>query len=242
MTPGRVVHPILEREVELAHLGQALETAGRGQGALVFISGEAGIGKSSLLREFAQRRGPSRMLIGICDPLDTPSPLGPLFDVAGELGAEVEQRLQGRATTPEVFRSVASALATSRRPLILAFEDIHWADQATLDLLRLIGRRANRLPALLLATLREEDAAAEGLLSLLLGDLTTSPGVQRLALAPLTLQATCQLASGSHVDAGALFELTGGNPFFITEALAAGRPSSSAARPPSLPWKSRATA
>jgi DNA-binding CsgD family transcriptional regulator len=229
-----VRQPLLERDAELAELGEAARRAG-GEGSLLFVGGEAGVGKTALVRHFVASCEGTRVLIGMCDPLGTPRPLGPVLEMAPGLGPEFEERVAAavgdqrapaeRAVAGELFTAFTRGLALSEgkgRPPVVVFEDVHWADQATLDLLRFVGRRADALPALLIATYREEEAAPGGPLAVLLGDLATAPGVRRLRLAPLSLEATERLAAGSGADARELHRRCGGNPFFITEALAAG--------------------
>ncbi|HTE85899.1 MAG TPA: AAA family ATPase, partial [Dehalococcoidia bacterium] len=214
--------PLLERERELAVLAEALESAKAGNGRLVFLSGEAGIGKSALLRLFAAMHSECRALTGVCEPLGTAEALGPLFDVAPGLGPDVEACLTGGRGRTELFATVAAALRSAARPLLVIFEDVHWADQPTLDLVRYLGRRAERLPALMVATFREEEAGAGTQLSIVLGDLATAAGVGRISLAPLSEHATGALAAGTSTDPRELYRRTGGNPFYVTEVLASG--------------------
>jgi DNA-binding CsgD family transcriptional regulator len=186
----------------------------------VFIEGEAGVGKTSLVRSFAAKDRSRRVLFGTCDPLETPRPLGPLLDMASELGADFAQRIASSASATELFGAVAHRLATQpTRPTVLVFEDIHWADQASLDLLRFLGRRIDGLQALLIATVRDQPA---GPVTTLLGDLATTPGVERVRLEPLSLSATAELAAAAALDAADLYRRTGGNPFFVAQVLATG--------------------
>jgi len=203
-------------------LAEALESAKAGNGRLVFLSGEAGIGKSALLRLFAAMHSECRALTGVCEPLGTAEALGPLFDVAPGLGPDVEACLTGGRGRTELFATVAAALRSAARPLLVIFEDVHWADQPTLDLVRYLGRRAERLPALMVATFREEEAGAGTQLSIVLGDLATAAGVGRISLAPLSEHATGALAAGTSTDPRELYRRTGGNPFYVTEVLASG--------------------
>jgi DNA-binding CsgD family transcriptional regulator len=205
---------LLEREPQVRELAAAMASAEAGDGGLVLVCGEAGIGKSSLVAHFARTQPPGRALLGICDPLGTPRALGPFLELAAELEPALPPRLrESTAPGPLLFE----ALATSPRLLIL--EDVHWADQATLDVLRYLGRRVTRLPTLIVATFRPEDAPPGSPPSVLMGDLATAPGVHRMELEPLSLDAIRVLAGG---DAELLHHRTGGNPFFVREVLASG--------------------
>jgi len=183
-------------------------------GRMVLVGGEAGIGKSSLVERFARTQRPRRALIGTCDPVGTPAPLAPLLELAGGLEPGLPAELSSSAAPgPRLLEALTA------EPRLLIVEDVHWADHATLDVLRYLGRRVIRLPVLILATFRSEDAGAGSPLRVLLGDLATAAGVARMELPPLSLAATRVLAGG---DAELLHRRTGGNPFFIREVMAAG--------------------
>ena len=110
----------------------------------------------------------------------------------------------------------------SERPTVLVIEDAQWADEATLDVLRLLGRRVESTRALALVTFRDDELDPLHPVRVALGDLASAPGVRRVALPPLSLSAVRVLSVLRGVDNGALYRLTGGNPFFVTEVLAAG--------------------
>ncbi|HEX6912177.1 MAG TPA: AAA family ATPase, partial [Longimicrobium sp.] len=210
---------LLERGDPLLELGRLLGEADAGAGRLAFVAGEAGIGKTSLVRRFGQLvRDRATVLTGGCDPLSTPRPLGPLLDVAPRLPGASVRISEGKDT---LFRDVLDALGGGGRPLVLVFEDLHWADEATLDLVRFLARRIEDRRALLIGTYRDDEVGAGHPLRLVLGDVATAPAVRRLVLRPLSPGAVGALAAGSGMDAGALAERTGGNPFFVTEILAA---------------------
>jgi len=209
---------LLEREPFLTTLGEALEAA-RTSGRIALISGEAGIGKTSLVDRFAAiKRASTRVLWGACDSLLTPQPLGPLHDIAATLPGEFAERLRAGARPIEIF---AALLATLREaPSLVIIEDVHWADAATLDLVKFMGRRIHQVPALLVLTFRDVIEPSHPL-RVLLGDLATARTATRIVLPPLSAAAVRKLA-GDRVDAMALHSQTGGNPFFVTEVLASG--------------------
>lgn len=215
---------LLERDEQLAVLEQALAAAVGGRGRLVLVGGEAGVGKTSVVRRFAATVAGIPVATGTCDPLATPPALGPFLDLASQLRSDFGQLLDGGRSGRDRFAAVFSYLAALTSPVVLVFEDLHWADQASCELLAFLGRRAERLRILIVATFREEEVQSGGPLALMLGDLATTPGVLRLTLRPLSREATTRLAEGSRADAKRLYRQTGGNPFFIAEVLRAHSP------------------
>jgi DNA-binding CsgD family transcriptional regulator len=174
---------------------------------LVFIVGEAGIGKTSLVRAFCDAHPERRVMWGACDALYTPRPLGPLLDM-------------DLAVPDPVPSTVVQALVRElAAPTVVVLEDLHWADEATLDVLRLLARRIEGLPALVLVTYRDDELDPAHPLRILLGELT-SRTADRIRLEPLSPDAVAELAATP--DAQELHRRTGGNPFYVTEVLAAG--------------------
>lgn len=209
---------LLEREELLAELGTALSAARAKNGRIALVSGEAGIGKSSLVRVFTRRYERAvRVYWGVCDALFTPRPLGPLHDVASQMGGELAELLASEAPPSAVFSSVLAGLQVSAA--ILVFEDVHWADEATLDLLRFLGRRVEQTSALLVLTYRDDELGQRHPLRGLLGDLVASPAARRIALQPLSQAAVRKLVGDRALDAAALHRQTAGNPFYVTEVL-----------------------
>ncbi len=211
--------PLLERDDQLRAAAGYLADAADGRGRVLFVAGEAGVGKTTFVGEVvAAARGAARVAVGRCDGSATPAPLGPLAEMLPALPDGV---WPPDASRYEVFTAVTAALAGSP-PYLLVVEDAHWADEATLDLIRHLARRVHDRCALVLVTYRPEDAPAGHPLRLLLGDAATAAGTRRMALAPLSLAAVRALAGAAGPDAARLHEVTGGNPFFVTEVLAAG--------------------
>ena len=214
---------LLERQHLLDELGGRLDAAASGAGSLVLIDGEAGAGKSSLVRAFVDSLGRSAdVLEGGCDPLSTPRPLSPLRDMASDPA-------WGLADLPlvdhdgiEVFQAVLGRLTGSDRPTVMIVEDVHWADMATLDLLTYLGRRIGPVPAVLVVTSRHAELGADHPTRTVLGQLAALDTTVRLAVPPLSLEAVRLLVTDDGVDAGALHRLTGGNAFFVTEVVATG--------------------
>ena len=214
---------MLERAAELQALDTALSSVGvRSPGRLVLVGGDAGVGKTALVRRFCDEcAGRARVLWGACDALFTPRPLGPLFDVAEGVGGELEALVVAEGGPREVVAALRDELRT-RSPTVLVLEDVHWADEATLDVVRLLARRLEAIPALVVATYRDDELESTHALRVVLGDLAAQRGVERIRLAPLSRDAVAALAATSGLDAAELHRVTGGNPFFVTEVLAAG--------------------
>jgi len=187
----------------------------------VLVAAEAGGGKTALVEALLAGlpRG-FRVLNGACDPLFTPRPLGAFADVAAETGGELGSLVEAGARPHEVIGPLADELRA--RPTVLVLEDLHWADEATLDLLRLLGRRVESVGVVAIATYRDDELGPSDPLRILLGDLESTTDALRLRLPPLTLEAVRELAEPHDVDPDDLYASTTGNPFFVTEALAAG--------------------
>jgi DNA-binding CsgD family transcriptional regulator len=213
---------LLERDGALAALDAAFAGVPASGGRLVLVAGEAGVGKTVLLRRFCELHGDAaRILWGDCDALFTLSPLGPIADVAAVTGGELAAVVADDAPPYAVATALLRALA-GRQPSIIVIEDAHWADEATLDVLRWLSRRIATVPALLVATYRDDELDRGHPLRVALGDLLRRDGTTRVRLAPLSAEAVAQLAEPHGVDAAELHRRTAGNPFFVTEALAAG--------------------
>src|SRR4051794_39075035 len=215
--------PLLERSEQLGLLDGVLEgLSTEASGHLVLVRGEAGAGKSALVRRFAEEHGASaRILWGACDPLLTPRPLGPLVDVARDTGGDLEALVEVGAIPHDVLSALIREVERSP-PTVVVLEDLHWADEATLDVLRLLGRRVTGVASLVIATYRDDELDRAHPLRIVLGELATSPGIERLAVGPLSPMAVAELAAPHHIDAVALHHATGGNPFFVSEVLMSG--------------------
>lgn len=211
---------LLEREQSFARLESAYQHTLEGRGRLVFVEGEAGAGKTALVRHFCEQHSDgSRLLWGACDALFTPRPLGPILDIARAAGPDLGELMFGHTTPYHVAEAVIQELG-ERAPTILVLDDVHWADEATLDVLRLVARRLDSLRALLVVTYRGEALDPAHPLRIVLGELTSGPSIDRLHLEPLSQAAVTELAEPQAVDADELYRVTGGNPFFVTEVLA----------------------
>ena len=213
---------LIERESQLAALRQYADEASQGSGRLVLISGEAGVGKSVLLEESAHDLNNARWLWAGCDGLFTPAALGPLLDLASQLDGELLRLCHAEAKRDQLYGALLQQLGDLQSFTVLVIEDVHWADEATLDLLSYLGRRIQHLPVLLLVSYRDDALVATDPLRLTLGALAIQRATRRLSLATLSAAGVATLAEGTTIDATELHRLTAGNPFFVIEVLQAG--------------------
>jgi DNA-binding CsgD family transcriptional regulator/tetratricopeptide (TPR) repeat protein len=222
--PDAVLAPgqgLVEREAPLAALKQYLDEASARVGRFVLIRGEAGIGKTTIVREFVRSRPPDVIVVsGACDGVSTPQPFGPLEDMVPVLGPELRDLLGSNASRADIGRWLLGRLSTGVTH-VLVIEDIQSADDGTLELLAYLARRLEALPLLVLATYREGESP-EPTVARVLGSISTVPAVRQLRLEPLSRAGVARLARGSGLDVAELHRLSGGNPFYIGEVLNAG--------------------
>lgn len=221
---GDPVHRLLERDAVLAELGRLARGMRGGVGRVVLLRGEAGVGKTAVITSFTAGLDPSvRVLAGGCDPLSAPRPLGPLLDALVGLGTSGDAlgAAIDAGDTAALYRRLLALLRDGHR-WVWVIEDAHWADGATLDLVRFLSRRIASLPLLLVVSFREDELDAQHPLSAALEDVARCAAVRRIGLEPLSRDAVAVLASGTGINADQLHRLTGGNPFYVTEVLAAG--------------------
>lgn len=190
---------------------------------MVLVAGEAGAGKTSLVRAFLLGLdGVVDRVEGACDPLETPRPLGPLHDFADDPAGVLAGFGVGHAAAIDVFGSVLSRLRAAERPVVMLIEDVHWADEGTLDFLRYVARRIGTAPAVAICTYRDDEVGVGHPLRTVLGQIAALATVERMAVPSLTLDAVARLAASAAIDPEHLHRVTEGNPFYVTEVLAAG--------------------
>ncbi|MDQ4095633.1 MAG: AAA family ATPase, partial [Actinomycetota bacterium] len=210
---------VLEREYEMRTLEEALEDAIAGAGSAVLVFGEAGIGKSSLVRAFLASAGSeARVLFGACDDLLTPRTLGPFRDMGRASKGKLATAVSQGSDRDAVFGAVLDELAVPTT--IMVIEDVHWADDATLDVIRYLSRRIGSVPGMVILTYRHDELRDDHPLLRVLGGFA-GEGARRLHLRPLSLDAVRDMSLGSSVNAVEVFDATQGNAFFVAEALAA---------------------
>ena len=210
-------HTLVERDALLEELAGALHDAARSGGRMVLISGAAGVGKTAVARAVAEA-APSgvQRLVGYCDPLVTPQALGPLLDMLDQ-SPRLARAVDG--TRHQLFSAFVRELASVQSLAVV--EDVQWADAATADLLVHLGRRVSTTRSLVLVTFRAEELDGDHPVRAALDGLAAQPGVLRRELEPLSVGGVASLARGRHIDVDQLHARTGGNPFFVTEVLAA---------------------
>jgi DNA-binding CsgD family transcriptional regulator len=192
-----------EQEQHFTVLRSAAAGALSGAGSILLVTGEVGSGKTFLLKNLAADLGGQlRVLTGRCDNLARPQVLGPLREFGGRVEAGYDE--------------LVATLTTE--PTALLIDDLQWADTSTLDLLGYLAHRIADLPLTVVLALRAPQAALAYSLQRWLGDLA-SIGMQRLPLAPFSLEVVQRLATEAGRDGDELFALTAGSPFFVTQLL-----------------------
>ena len=212
---------LLERDEQLRAARGYLADAATGHGRLVYVAGEPGVGKTAFLEHLLGVED-AMPIIGWCDGSATPPPLGPLVDMLPDLPTSVWPEGASRS---EVFAALLAVLRDppGGRAYLLVIEDAHWADEATLDLIRHLARRIHSCRAVVMVSYRPEDTTVGDRLRVLLGDTASATGTRRIDLAPLTAAGVARLAAEHGTTTFEdLYHVTGGNPFFVTEALSAG--------------------
>ena len=208
---------LLERDGALAALAEARGAARRGAGRVVFVTGEAGIGKTSLVTRFvAGLDAGARVLSGTCDDLSIPRPLGPIRDLVGPISSALAGALSADVAAHQIQSLLVAEVGLPPQPTVLVLEDVHWADDATLDAITVLGRRIGTLPALLVLTFRTGEVSPSHPLHAAVGAIRAEDSLF-LELAPLSVGAVAALAGS---DAADVYAATGGHPFYVTELLA----------------------
>ncbi|HEY3311753.1 MAG TPA: AAA family ATPase [Anaerolineales bacterium] len=246
--------PLVGRKAEWHQLLSLWQIALKGQSKLVFITGEAGIGKTRLVEELASWASPQGIPVNTasCYPAEGNMPYAPVVTwiralkfpklekvwlaEIGRLLPEIKHSVHGLPRVAPIheawqrqrlFEALARALLVSRQPQLLVLEDIHWADQDTLEWLHFLLRFSPQAPLLIVVTLRSGEIAPDHPLGALQLALRSEQKFNELKLWPLSEQESVQLASYAHQQgsgrslsdetAGRIFHKSEGNPLFVIE-------------------------
>jgi DNA-binding CsgD family transcriptional regulator/tetratricopeptide (TPR) repeat protein len=211
---------LVERDACLATIRSLLTCAAEAKGHTLLVCGEAGIGKTSVMRQAVEKHPAIRVWWGACDALETPHPLAPLRDIARSIDAGFRSLLDAPSSRIELFEAVIESLQAAGTTLMV-IEDAHWADESTLDLIKFLGRRIDKLPVLLAITYRDDEVGRSHPLRRVIGYLPPR-NVTRMELSALSPEGVDVLARHALRSPEGLHALTRGNPFFLTELLRQG--------------------
>jgi DNA-binding CsgD family transcriptional regulator len=207
---------LIERGDFLLMMQKAFDEVITGDGHCILISGEAGIGKTSLVRAFSKKnKDDCQIYLGACDALFTPRPLAPIYDIALQIRND-KWHAEDRSN---LFVKIFHELENQKKATLIIVEDIHWADEATFDFLKFFIRRITRLHCLLLVTYRENEIHSTHPLRTVLGQLPPD-FFTRLQLTPLSRGAVETMAAEKGYKGKDVYGISGGNPFYVNEILA----------------------
>jgi DNA-binding CsgD family transcriptional regulator/tetratricopeptide (TPR) repeat protein len=211
---------LIERDPFLALLEAKLLSIANGEGHCILVSGEAGIGKTAVVKAFCkQQQGNCTIYQGTCDALFTPRPLAPLYDIVWQVRSDLWPASHTIEERSELFLKFFHELSIRKEKTLIVFEDVHWADEATLDFIKFFSRRVVQLQCLFILTYRDDEIHSKHPLRNVLGDLSPDT-VTRIQLPPLSKEAVYKLAEVKGYDAENVFRISGGNPFYVNEILA----------------------
>lgn len=211
---------LVERESELAELERSLANIDDTGGRVVLIRGEAGIGKSALVSAFLElHEGEIHAYTGYCDDLLTPQPLGPIWDLADQVPDLVDSL--EKSDRRGVMGNLRDLLSGTLRPTVVVIEDTQWIDEASLDVVRYLGRRISDAYGLLILTYRDSEVDYEHPLRSVIASIAP-PAIVRVNVTPLSPAAVKEFTGDSGLDVQRLVDLTGGNPLLVSELSTAG--------------------
>ena len=211
---------LIERAGFLTSLQSQFESVIAGEGHCVLLSGEAGIGKTSLVKAFCNDlRKDYKIYQGTCDALFTPRPLAPLYDILSQMGKGLSEFSIDIADRTAFFTRFFHELHIQKEASLIVFEDIHWADEATLDFIKFLARRITQLRCLFILTYRDDEIHSRHPLRNVLGQLNPD-SFNRIQLLPLSRQAVDKMAEEKGFNGEDVYRISGGNPFYVNEILA----------------------
>src|SRR5258706_11729701 len=211
---------LIERAGFLASLQTVFQNVDAGEGHSIFVSGEAGIGKTSLVKEFCNKTKKScNIYQGTCDALFSPRPLAPLYDILLQLWNDLPEYSSDITDRTALFTKFFHEMKSKNQASLIVFEDIHWADEATLDFIKFLARRITQLRCLFILTYRDNEIHSRHPLRNVLGQLNPD-SFTRLQLLPLSKQAVEKMAEEKGYKGEDVYSISGGNPFYVNEILA----------------------
>jgi DNA-binding CsgD family transcriptional regulator len=215
---------LIERDGFLELLQTQFKNVASGEGHCVFVSGEAGIGKTSFVKAFCkEHKNDCNIYQGACDALFTPRPLAPLYDIIWQVNNKLWPDSHTIEKRTELFAAFFHELSDQNQKTIIVFEDIHWADEATLDFIKFFARRITQLPCLFILTFRDDESTFHSSVRNVLAQLSPD-SVMRLHLTPLSREAVTNMAIARGYNGEDVFAISGGTPFYVNEILASYSP------------------
>jgi DNA-binding CsgD family transcriptional regulator/uncharacterized protein (UPF0147 family) len=211
---------LIERAGFLTSLQARFKNVSEGEGHCVFVSGESGIGKTSLVKAFCkERKNDCNIYQGTCDALFAPRPLAPLYDIALQVRSDFWQNNGDISDRAGLFARFFHELNDQKKAIIIVFEDIHWADEATLDFIKFLARRITRVRCLFILTYRDNEIHSRHHLRNVMGQLNPD-SFTRMQLPPLSRQTVEKMAEEKGYKGEDVYGISGGNPFYVNEILA----------------------
>ncbi|HEY0680494.1 MAG TPA: AAA family ATPase [Chitinophagaceae bacterium] len=211
---------LIERSSNLNVLESNFSSIIKGQGHIAFISGEAGIGKTSLVKKFCRGlKKEYNVYLGTCDALFTPRPIAPLYDILLQMTNEFPEYSTDISRRNAIFTKLFYELKNRDEPTVVIFEDINWADEATLDFIKFLARRITHLRCLFILTYRDDAINFLHKLRNIIGQLNPDT-FTRIQLKPLSREVVEKMAEENGHNGAAIYRLSGGNPFYLNELLA----------------------
>jgi DNA-binding CsgD family transcriptional regulator/tetratricopeptide (TPR) repeat protein len=215
---------LIERHEFLELLQTHFKTVAEGEGHCVFVNGEAGIGKTALVKAFCkQKETACKIFLGACDDLFTPRPLAPLYDILSQMNHDISSNNYSINERSGLFAKLFQEFRNQNEKVIIVFEDIHWADEATLDFIKFFARRIAQLRCMFILTYRDEEIHQRHHLRNVFSDLSPD-NFTRIQLTPLSREAVQKMADKKGYDAQNVYNISGGNPFYVNEILASYSP------------------
>lgn len=215
---------LIEREEFLASLQRKFESIAGGEGHCILLCGEAGIGKTALIKAFCKKQSAACSIYqGACDDLFTPRPLAPLYDVLWQINKERWPVQPVQEERSALFTNFFQELKTKKEKLLLVFEDIHWADEGTLDFIKFFIRRIDQLPCLFILSYRDNEIHSTHPLRSVLGQLPPD-SFTKLVLKPLSKEAVVEMSTRKGYSGEDVYSISAGNPFYVNEILASYSP------------------